>query len=198
MLTNGIRVRDEIHQDVLENGYDEEIGSFVQSYNSKYLDAANLRIPLLEFLPVNDKRVQGTIDRVIKELKVNGHVYRCNSPVEKPIGNKGNLPREEGAFNLCTFWLIDVLCLARRVNEARELFEGITKCANHVGLFSEEIDPRNGEFLGNFPQAFTHIGFINSAMYLAYAEGKKIPIALIGTEEHKKELSSKGKGNNLR
>jgi GH15 family glucan-1,4-alpha-glucosidase len=183
------KTRSEIYRDVLAKGYDEELGSFVQSYGSKYLDASNLRLPLLEFLPIEDKRVQGTIKRVMDELTVNGHVYRCNSPVEKAIGNKGTLPREEGAFNLCTFWLIDVLSLSGRVAEARKLFKGIIKRVNDVGLFSEEIDPRNGEFLGNFPQAFTHIGLINSAMYLAYAEGKQVPIALIGTEEHKKEVS---------
>lgn len=187
------KVREEIHQDVLNNGYNEKLGTFVQSYNSEIVDAANLRIPLVEFLPIEDERVQNTINYVMKTLMVNGHVYRFNDPVEHPVNEDAiKLPRKEGAFNICTFWLIDVLALSGRIKEARRIYGNIISCANHVGLFSEEIDPRNREFLGNFPQAFTHIGLINSALYLAYAEKRMQPkFAIVGTKEHQEELQKK-------
>ncbi|HDR74348.1 MAG TPA: glycoside hydrolase family 15 protein [Methanoculleus sp.] len=172
------RSRSEIKAQVLAQGYDTEVGAFVQSYGSKALDAANLRIPLLEFLPVDDERVQSTIDRTIEGLVANGFVYRY-------LADDG-LPGEEGAFGLCTFWLIDVLALAGRVDEAREIFERMVGHANHVGLYAEQFDPETGAFLGNFPQAFTHIGLINSAIYLAYAMGREVSEhAPIGTPEHR-------------
>ncbi|MDK2890326.1 MAG: hypothetical protein PWR21_958 [Methanoculleus sp.] len=170
-----------IKRQVLEQGYDAEVGAFVQSYGSKDLDAANLRIPLLELLPFDDDRVAGTIDATIDGLVENGLVYRY-------LADDG-LPGEEGAFGLCTFWLIDVLALSGRIKEARSRFKRMVNRANHVGLYSEQLDPATGAFLGNFPQAFTHIGLINSAIYLAYAEGKPIPgHAPIGTTEHRAEL----------
>ncbi|RPJ52574.1 MAG: glycoside hydrolase family 15 protein, partial [Methanobacteriota archaeon] len=127
------QARDEIHAEVLEKGYDPEVGAFVISFGSKDLDAANLRIPLLGFLPFDDFRVQGTIDRTQKQLMKNGMVFRYNTD--------DNLPGNEGAFNICTFWLIDVLALSGRTNEARTVFEAMVGRANHVGLFSEQIDP---------------------------------------------------------
>ncbi|MDV2481425.1 glycoside hydrolase family 15 protein [Methanoculleus sp. Wushi-C6] len=170
-----------IKQEILEEGYDAEVGAFVQSYGSKDLDAANLRIGLLEFLPFDDERVQSTIDRTMEELVENGLVYRYRMD--------DGLPGEEGAFGLCTFWLIDCLALSGRISEARPLFERMVNHANHAGLYPEQFDPETGEFLGNFPQAFTHIGLVNSALYLAYAEGKPIPgHSLIGTPEHRAEL----------
>jgi GH15 family glucan-1,4-alpha-glucosidase len=170
-----------IKREILEEGYDAEVGAFVQSYGSKDLDAANLRIPLLEFLPFDDERVQSTIDRTMEELMENGLVYRYRMD--------DGLPGEEGAFGLCTFWLIDCLALSGRISEARPLFERMINHANHAGLYPEQFDPETGEFLGNFPQAFTHIGLVNSALYLAYAEGKPIPgHSLIGTPEHRAEL----------
>lgn len=170
-----------IRQQVLEEGYDPEVGAFIQAYGSKDLDAANLRIPLLEFLPFDDERVKGTIDRTLEHLTKNGLVYRYRAD--------DGLPGEEGAFGLCTFWLIDCLALSGRIGEARSLFEQMVGHANHVGLYSEQFDPATGVFLGNFPQASTHIGLINSALYIAYAEGKRIPgHAPIGTPEHREEL----------
>jgi len=166
---------------VLELGYDAEVGAFVQSYGSKDLDAANLRTPLLEFLPFDDDRVEGTIDRTIEGLTENGLVYRYRAD--------DGLPGREGAFGLCTFWLIDCLALSGRIDEARSLFSRMVDRSNHVGLYPEQFDPVTGAFLGNFPQAFTHIGLINSALYIAYAEGKPIPgHAPIGTPEHRAEL----------
>jgi GH15 family glucan-1,4-alpha-glucosidase len=173
-----------IKRQVLEQGYDVEVGAFVQSYGSKDLDAANLRIPLLEFLPFDDKRVAGTIDATIADLVENGLVYRYRAD--------DGLSGAEGAFGICTFWLIDVLALSGRVEEARSLIKGMVNRANHVGLYPEQFDPATEAFLGNFPQAFTHIGLINSALYLAYAEGRPVPEhAPIGTPEHRAELEGR-------
>jgi GH15 family glucan-1,4-alpha-glucosidase len=160
-----MRERDAVHGHVLENGYDPGLGAFVQAYGSQDLDAANLLIPVLEFLPATDPRVVRTIDLTLERLTHNGMVYRY-------LGNDG-LPGTEGAFGLCTYWLVDGLTLCGRLDEAWDLFGGMTRRANHLGLYAEEIDPRSGMFLGNFPQAFTHIGLINSVLYLAQAEGRK-------------------------
>lgn len=171
--------RDRIRDVILEHGYDEELGSFVQAFGSKELDAANLRIPLVEFLPAEDSRIQGTINKTLEHLTENGMVYRYH-------GGDG-VAGGEGTFCLCTFWLVDALALSGRVEEAQRVFTGLVSRANHVGLFSEEINPSTGEFLGNFPQAFTHIGLINSALYLAYAMGRRIPHPFpIGTPEHRR------------
>lgn len=161
------RTRATIRERVLAEGYDEEVGSFVQAFGSKALDASNLRIPLVEFLPFDDERVQGTIDATIEHLTKNGLVYRY-------LTDDG-LPGGEGAFGLCTFWLVDVLALSGRVEEAKEIFTEIVARMNSVGLLPEEFDPVTGEYLGNFPQAYTHIGLVNSALYLAHAEGRWVP-----------------------
>jgi GH15 family glucan-1,4-alpha-glucosidase len=160
-----MRERDVVHSHVIENGYDPGLGAFVQAYGSQELDAANLLIPVLEFLPATDPRVVRTIDLTLERLTHDGMVYRY-------LGNDG-LPGSEGAFGLCTYWLVDGLTLCGRLDEAWDLFGGMTRRANHLGLYAEEIDPRSGMFLGNFPQAFTHIGLINSVLYLAQAEGRK-------------------------
>ena len=166
---------------VLEQGYDPRVGAFVQAFGSTALDAANLLIPTVGFLPFDDPRVQGTIDRTLEKLTVNGLVYRYLSD--------DGLPGGEGAFGLCTFWLCDALALSGRVDEARELFGKMVSRANHVGLFAEEFDAVTGEFLGNFPQAFSHIGLVNSALYLARAAGRITPVpAPIGTAEHRGEV----------
>jgi GH15 family glucan-1,4-alpha-glucosidase len=176
-------VREAIREQVLERGYDKDLGSFVLAYGSQELDAANLRIPLLEFLPIDDPRVQGTIDRTMEYLMKNSLVYRYRMD--------DGLPGEEGAFGLCTFWLVDALALSNRLDEAREIFEKIAGRANHAGLFPEQFDPVTGHFLGNFPQAFTHIGLINSALYLAYAEGRDTPEhAPVGTPAHRESIMS--------
>src|SRR5690606_7011153 len=145
-----------------------------------YLDAANLLIPVVEFLPFSDPRVQSTIDRTLEQLCENGLVYRYDTD--------DGLPGGEGAFGLTTFWMIDCLALSGRLEEAREMFEAMARRANHLGLYAEEFDVRTGAVLGNFPQAFTHVGFINSALYLARAAGEKAPSpAPIGSQEHGKE-----------
>jgi GH15 family glucan-1,4-alpha-glucosidase len=177
--------RDLVRETTLREGYDPEVGAFVQHFGSKELDASNLLIPFYEMLPYEDPRVQNTIDRTLEKLTTNGLVYRYHAD--------DKLPGEEGAFGLCTFWLVDALALSGRMDEAWEIFEGLAGRANHVGLFSEQVDPSSGEFLGNFPQAFTHIGLINSRLYLAHGEGKHIPgPPLQGTPEHRVEMKSGG------
>jgi GH15 family glucan-1,4-alpha-glucosidase len=174
------RERDSIYRAVLSEGFDSELGSFVQSFGSKSLDAANLLIPIVGFLPFDDPRVQGTIDRTLERLTDNGIVYRY-------LAGDG-LPGGEGAFLLTTFWLVDALALSGKTEKAGELFEGTARRANHLGLYAEQIDPRSGAFLGNFPQAFSHIGFINSALYLARSEGRRAPgPAPVGSREHGEE-----------
>ncbi|MFU8817546.1 MAG: glycoside hydrolase family 15 protein [Pseudomonadales bacterium] len=167
-----------IRRDILDHGYDPQRRAFVQSYGSQELDAANLRIPLMEFLPADDPRVQHTIDRTLEELTENDLVYRYR-------GDDG-LEGEEGAFGLCTFWLVDALALSGRVDEAERIFTNLLAHANPVGLFPEQFHPESGEFLGNYPQAFTHIGLINSVLYLAWARQRSpSALALIGTPEHR-------------
>ncbi len=175
--------RTEIREAVLKYGYDNGLGSFVRAFGQKELDAANLRIPLLEFLPFDDERVQGTINNTLKYLTENQLVYRYLKK-ERPHSR-------EGTFTLCTFWLVDALALSGRINEARDIFENIINHTNHVGLLSEMIDSETGELLGNFPQAFSHIGMINSMVYLAYAEGKPVPVAPVGTSKHRKKMDSR-------
>ncbi|MBI0584776.1 MAG: glycoside hydrolase family 15 protein [Methanomassiliicoccus sp.] len=178
-----VSVREDVKDEVLRLGYDRDLGSFVQSYGSKELDAANLRLPLMGFLPHDDHRVQGTIDRTLEKLTENGMVYRYL--------NDDGFPAGEGAFGLCTFWLVDALTLSGRVEEARAVFEGMIRHANHVGLFSEQYDPATGEALGNFPQAFTHVGLINSAINLATAEGWNVPgLAPVAVSPPKAEVIS--------
>jgi GH15 family glucan-1,4-alpha-glucosidase len=175
------RTSEEILHFTCENGFDPQLGAFTQSIGTPALDASNLLMPIHEFLPADDPRVQGTIDRTLEHLTADGLVYRyrCDDGLEG----------EEGAFGLCTFWLVDALALSGRLDEAWEIFDGMASRANSVGLFAEQVDPRNGELLGNFPQAFTHIGLVNSALYLAHAEGKELPIpAPLGTPEHRREV----------
>jgi GH15 family glucan-1,4-alpha-glucosidase len=161
------RTGDALHRLILRYGYDREVGAFTQTFRSKALDATALLIPIQEFLPPQDPRVQSTIDRVIERLTTEGLVYRYRVD--------DGLPGEEGAFGLCTFWLVSALAISGRVAEAREIFTGMLERANPVGLYPEQIDPRTGAYLGNYPQAFTHLGLINAALFLAYAEGRPVP-----------------------
>lgn len=150
--------RDEIHREVLEQGYDAERNTFTQSYGSRALDASALMIPLVGFLPADDPRVAGTVDAVQRELSVDGFVMRYESD-----GGVDGLPPGEGSFLPCSFWLADALGLIGRTDEARALFERLAGLANDVGLLSEEYDPVSGRLLGNFPQAFTHVSLVNTA-----------------------------------
>jgi len=162
-------VRSEIREAVLARGFDESIGSFTRSFDAgELLDAAALRIPLVGFLPFDDPRVQGTIDAVRNRLTTeDGLVYRYE-------GADG-LPGGEGAFVLCSFWLIDCLALSGDVEAAERLFENVLSYASPLGLFAEEIVPDTGELLGNYPQAFSHLGLINSAIYIQAAKERQDP-----------------------
>jgi GH15 family glucan-1,4-alpha-glucosidase len=151
-------VRDEIHREVCEEGYDAELGSFTQSYGSKHLDASLLLIPLVGFLPATDPRVRGTIDAVQRDLMHHGFVLRYRSEEEVD-----GLPPGEGVFLPCSFWLVDCLELLDRHDEAHDLFDRLLSVANDLGLLSEEYDPVAGRLLGNYPQAFTHLALVNSA-----------------------------------
>lgn len=149
---------------ILEQGYDARRNTFLQSFGSRSLDASNLLIPRMGFLPADDPRVIGTIDATLRDLTENGLVHRYDVD-EADDGVSGC----EGAFGICTFWLADALAMAGRVEEARDIFVGIAGRANDLGLFPEEFDPVTGEFLGNYPQAFTHVGLINSTTCLGRA-----------------------------
>ena len=145
-------------------GYDKELGSFVQSYGSKELDASLLLLPTTGFLPATDPRVRGTIEAVERHLFVDGFVLRYNTHT-----SQDGLPPGEGAFLACTFWLVDALLLIGREDDARRLFDRLLGLRNDVGLLSEEYDTNAHRLVGNFPQAFSHIALVNSAHNLARA-----------------------------
>jgi GH15 family glucan-1,4-alpha-glucosidase len=159
-LDRWLALRDEIRSRIEGEGIDPVSGAFVQSLGSSSLDGSALLVPLVRFLPADDPRVHATIERIEKELSVGGFVYRY-------LDGADGLPGREATFLICSFWLVDNLALTGQVDRARELFERLCGCANDVGLLGEEVDPRTGELLGNFPQAFSHIGLINSAIQLA-------------------------------
>ena len=154
-----------IHADVCSRGYDRALGSFVQSYGSKQLDASLLLMPLVGFLPPEDARVRGTLQAVERRLLVDGLLKRYDSAAA-PDG----LPAGEGAFLACSFWLVDAYVLQNRWQDARRLFARLLELRNDVGLLSEEYDPRTRRLVGNFPQAFTHVALINSAFNLTRLE----------------------------
>lgn len=160
------RVADDIHEDVCRNGYDAELGSFVQAYGSTALDASLLHIPLTGFLPAGDPRVKGTVAAIEQRLLRDGLVIRYDNG-ETSDGLEG----EEGAFLACSFWLADVYALLGRFDDAVALYECLCSLKNDVGLLAEEYDPVGDEMLGNFPQAFSHVGVIITALNLARAKG---------------------------
>lgn len=155
------KVADEIHAEVCQEAYDAEMGSFVQFYGSKLLDASLLQIALTGFLPPDDPRVLGTVAAIEKRLMRDGLLLRY----ETEHGVDG-LPPGEGTFLVCSFWLADVYVLLGRDDDARELFERLASLCNDVGLLAEQYDPELRRMLGNFPQAFSHVGIINTALNL--------------------------------
>ncbi len=156
-------VRDQIRVDILSHGYNTSLGTFTQSYDDTALDASNLLLPLVGFIPPDDPRMRSTVDRIIERLTdKNGFAYRYLSD--------DGIDGSEGTFAMCTFWLVDNLAMQGRIDEARSLFERLLSYAGRLGLFSEEIDSQNRTALGNYPQAFTHIALINSAINLQKAE----------------------------
>ncbi len=160
------RIRDDIHQDVCRRAFDPDLGSFVQAYGSKSLDASLLLLPLVGFLPPTDPRIVGTVKAIEQRLFVNGFVMRYDTG-EVADG----LPPGEGAFLACSFWLADNYVLQGRVDEARELFERLLSLRNDVGLLAEEYDPHLSRQVGNFPQAFSHVALVNTAYNLTRAQG---------------------------
>lgn len=156
------RTRDEIREAILTRGYDHALQAFTQAFDSPVLDASALVIPLVGFLPATDVRVRSTVRAIQERLTSNGLVYRYLA--------EDGLVGGEGTFALCSFWLVDNLALSGQVDEARRLFERVVGYANDVGLLAEEIEPVRGELLGNFPQGFTHLGLIQSALSIAKAE----------------------------
>jgi GH15 family glucan-1,4-alpha-glucosidase len=159
------KLRAEIHAEVCERGFDRELGSFVQSFGSKELDASLLLVPVVGFLPAQDARVRGTVNAIERRLMLDGFVLRYDTS-STPDG----LPPGEGAFLACSFWLADAYMLQGRWDDARALFSRLVGLCNDVGLLAEEYDPINGRLVGNFPQAFSHIALINCACNLTHAE----------------------------
>jgi GH15 family glucan-1,4-alpha-glucosidase len=159
-------VRDEIHAQVCAEGYDPELGSFVQAYGSKQLDAALLQIPGTGFLPATDERMVGTVAAIERELVADGFVLRYRSGA-----SDDGLPPGEGAFLPCSFWLVDNYVMQGRRDDARALYDKLVGVANDVGLFSEEYDPVGKRALGNMPQAFTHLAFVQAASVMSGLQG---------------------------
>ncbi len=162
-------LRDRVHADTCQYGFDPRLGSFTQAFGSSLLDASLLLIPIVGFLPATDPRVLGTIDAISRELVEDGFVRRY--PTQHHTANVDGLPGSEGAFLACSFWLVDALVLAERIDEARAMFERLLAIRNDVGLLAEEYDTRARRQVGNFPQAFSHVALINSAHNVSAVHG---------------------------
>ena len=154
-------LRDRIHAEICAKGYDPARNTFTQSFGSPELDAALLLIPLVGFLPSDDRRVIGTIEAIERELLVDGFVLRYQTEA----GSDG-LPPGEGAFLPCSFWLVNAYALLGRHADAEALFERLGRLANDVGLLAEEYDPKAKRQVGNFPQAFSHLALVEAALQL--------------------------------
>ena len=155
------QTRDLIHATVCEQGFNQAKGCFTQYFGSDALDAGLLLLPVTGFLPVDDPRVAATLAAIERELVVDGFVLRY-----RPDNHVDGMPGSEGAFLACSFWLVDSYVLQGRHDEAQALFERLLSLTNDLGLLSEEYDPRAGRQVGNFPQAFSHVGLVNSAVNL--------------------------------
>jgi GH15 family glucan-1,4-alpha-glucosidase len=164
-------VRDEIRTAVLERGWSEARGAFAQSFDSDELDAAQLLMPILGFLPATDERMRATIDAIADGLTEDGLVLRYRN--DEGL-NADGLTGEEGTFVICSFWLVSCLAMAGEIERAEELFDSLVSYANDLGLLAEEIDTASGELLGNFPQAFSHIGLIVAAYAIDSAPGEAV------------------------
>jgi len=160
--------RDRIRESVLERGWSEKRKAYAQAFGSDELDAAALLMPLLGFLPADDERMRSTIDTIARDLTEDGLVLRYRN--EEGL-NADGLEGEEGTFVICSFWLVSCLAKAGEVERAEALFDQLAGYANDLGLLAEEIDVANDELLGNFPQAFSHIGLITAAWEVDKARG---------------------------
>jgi GH15 family glucan-1,4-alpha-glucosidase len=166
------KLRTQMHQEICQRAVDPARGCFVRAYGSTELDASLLLLPLVGFLPPGDERVVRTVKAVQDELCENGLVRRYRTDDQ---GAADGLAGGEGAFLACSFWLVDNLALAGRRNEAERLLERLLDLRNDVGLLAEEYDPSRWRLVGNFPQAFSHVGLVNSAFNLAAADSPGSP-----------------------
>ncbi len=155
--------RDRIRDAILERGWSEKRQAFAQAFDSDELDAAALLMPIVGFLPATDERMRSTIEAIARDLTEGGLVLRYRN--EEGL-NADGLTGEEGTFVLCSFWLVSCLAKAGEVDRAQELFDQLVGYASDLGLLAEEVDTARGELLGNFPQAFSHIGLIMAASHL--------------------------------
>lgn len=155
--------RDRIFASIMKDGWDPKQQSFIQSYESKALDASNLMMPIVMFIAPKDPRMLSTIQRTMETLVSDSLVYRYS--LDGALATRDGLTGHEGTFSMCTFWLVDALARAERLEESRFIFEKMLTYGNHLGLYSEEISS-TGSALGNFPQAFTHLGLISAALHL--------------------------------
>jgi GH15 family glucan-1,4-alpha-glucosidase len=162
------RLRDEIHAEVIEKGYNSEVGAFTQYYGATALDASLLMIPLFGFLPATDPRMKSTIEKIEKDLTEDGFVLRYRAD---QAGNVDGLTGREGAFLACSFWLGDCLGLLGRKDDSRAIFERLLSLRNDLGLLSEEYDSIAKRQVGNFPQAFSHVSLVNTARNLSSEGG---------------------------
>jgi len=170
-------LRAQVHDDVCRRGFNRQMGSFVQSYGSRQLDASLLLLPRMGFLPPTDPRIHGTIEAVERHLLRDGLVMRYDSQAARD-----GLPPSEGAFLACSFWLVDAYVATGRLDDAHTLFERLMRLRNDLGLLAEEYDTVAGRQVGNFPQAFSHIALVNSAFNLAQATATR--------REHEARLSA--------
>jgi GH15 family glucan-1,4-alpha-glucosidase len=161
--------RDRIREAILDRGWSEAKQAYAQSFDSDALDAAVLLMPIYGFLPATDERMRSTIEAVARELTEDGMVLRYRNVQGL---NADGLSGEEGTFAICTFWLVSALAQAGEVERAEALFEQLVGHANDLGLLGEEIDTATGEQLGNFPQAYSHIGFITAAWEIDQARAR--------------------------
>ena len=168
MVEEWSRGRDEIRDAVLERGWSEKRQAYAQSFDSDELDAAQLLMPILGFLPATDERMLSTIEAIARDLTEDGLVLRYRN--DEGL-NADGLTGEEGTFVICSFWLASCLAKAGEVERAEELFDQLVGYSNDLGLLAEEIDTANDEQLGNFPQAFSHIGLITAAWEIDKAKG---------------------------
>ena len=158
-------VREQVRAAIETEGWDDEVGAFVQAYGSRELDASNLLIPIMGFLPADDPRVLATIDRTAESLSdERGLLMRYR-------GDDG-LEGIEGSFLICTFWLAEAQARAGRIEQATAVFERAVGYVNDLGLLSEEVDTASGQLVGNFPQAFSHAGLINAAVAIRDAQAR--------------------------
>jgi GH15 family glucan-1,4-alpha-glucosidase len=177
MIPHLSALRERIHSEVCERGFNPRVGAFTQSYGSEHLDASVLVIPHYGFLPAKDPRMLGTVAAIEKSLVRDGFVLRYDTE-----SGADGLPGTEGAFLACTFWLADNYAFAGRFDDAEMVFERLMGLRNHLGLYAEEYEPKLHRQVGNFPQGFSHLAFISTAQALDSArQSGHVQAAIRGT-----------------